>query len=165
MISKAENPWHVESIYTMQYYVCPSCTYKHVSKQNFVCHAFDIHPESVDFMKNIEDGSLSDILCPWDTNHFKNEEEDRIDMTTPISNFNLHEFEEDKLHPENDKSIPLQISKTPDILLKLEKKTKHEENDLNGENFQVITDEFQTIEEDIGSRSIDPFCLLECLCV
>ena len=64
MLPKTENPWNVVSIYTMQYYVCPSCTYKNVSKQDFVCHAFDIHPESVNFLKNIRDGSLMNILCP-----------------------------------------------------------------------------------------------------
>ena len=67
MLPKTENPWDVVSIYAMQYYVCPSCTYKHVSKQDFVFHAFDIHPESVNSLKNISDGSLLDILCPWNS--------------------------------------------------------------------------------------------------
>ena len=66
MLPKTENPWDVESIYMLQYFICPSCEYKHVAKQNFICHAFDAHQEeSVNYLKNINDGSLCDILCPW----------------------------------------------------------------------------------------------------
>ena len=94
MLPKTENPWDVESIYTMQYYVCPSCTYKHMSKQNFICHAFDAHlEESVDYLKNIKDGSLSDILCPWDSNDdYKN---DNILVDNIKS-----EFEDEIIHDE-----------------------------------------------------------------
>ena len=99
---KIENPWNVQTIYAMQYYVCPSCTYKHVSKQDFVCHAFDIHPESVYFLKNIKDGSLLDILCPWDSIiHRKNEnigEEEMISINVK------QEIEDDELYQENDKN-------------------------------------------------------------
>ena len=81
MLPKEENPWDIESIYVMQYFVCPSCTYKHISKQDFVCHAFDNHPESVNYLKNISDDSFNDILCPWDSNDFKTEEiDENIDL-------------------------------------------------------------------------------------
>ena len=138
MLPKTENPWDVESIYTMQYYVCPSCTYKHISKQNFICHAFDAHPEeSVDYLKNIKDGSLSDILCPWDSNHYKNEiaiVDDDIKPELDVNEY-LHEFEDEMDH----KSYKIaEISKSPNV---------------------SIDFEIPAIEEDAKFESIDPLKL------
>ena len=65
MISKEENLWNVESIYEFHYFNCPSCSYKNVLKQNFVNHSFTNHPESVNYLKKISDGSLNDITSPW----------------------------------------------------------------------------------------------------
>ena len=62
-----ENPWNIESLYDLQYFNCPACDFKNGSKQTFVCHAFSDHPESVEFLKNISDQSLNNILCPWNT--------------------------------------------------------------------------------------------------
>ena len=63
---KTENPWSVNSIYNFQYFNCPACTYKHSSKQEFVNHAYEFHPEVVDTLNEISDGSLCDVICPWD---------------------------------------------------------------------------------------------------
>ena len=58
--------WEVQSIYEFQYFNCPSCAFKHGSKQDFVNHISIAHPESVEFLRNIsDDESLGDILCPW----------------------------------------------------------------------------------------------------
>ena len=65
MAPKLENPWTVDSIYAFQYFNCPSCLYKGVSKQDFVCHAYNTHPESTEYFKNISDKSLNDVLLPW----------------------------------------------------------------------------------------------------
>ena len=63
---KLENPmWDVKSLYEFQYYNCPSCSYKSDYKQDFVNHTFNTHPESVDFFRKISDGSLDDIITPW----------------------------------------------------------------------------------------------------
>ena len=90
MLPRTENPWSVESIYTLQYFICPSCGYKHVSKQHFVCHAFETHPESVNYLKNIKDGSLCDVLCPWDSKNYKNVNDvmDNMDNLKPESDTN-----------------------------------------------------------------------------
>ena len=64
---KEKSPWNIECLYDLQFFNCPSCIYKHNSKQDFICHAYDTHPESVDYLKNIKDGSTSDILCPWES--------------------------------------------------------------------------------------------------
>ena len=74
LMPKLENPWEIKSIYELQYFNCPSCSYKNESKQDFICHAFDIHPDSVDYLRNLTDGSLNDILCPWDSNDYKLED-------------------------------------------------------------------------------------------
>ena len=54
-----ENPWHIYSIYELQYFICPSCEFKNQSKQEIVNHAYEIHPESIDFLTNIKDESLT----------------------------------------------------------------------------------------------------------
>ena len=66
-----ENPWNVQSLKELRYYNCPSCPFLHASKQDFICHAYDSHPESVNYLKKITDGSLEGILCPWDSNDYK----------------------------------------------------------------------------------------------
>ena len=35
------------------------------SKQRFIDHAYEIHPEAIDDLSAVQDGSLSDILLPW----------------------------------------------------------------------------------------------------
>ena len=72
METKVENPWDVKSIYEFYHFNCPTCLYKHSSKQDFVNHVANTHPESVDYLKNLSDGSLCDIETPW-----KSEESDQ----------------------------------------------------------------------------------------
>ena len=62
---KHENPWAIHSIYELQYFTCPGCVYKNHSKKEFINHAYEVHPEAVEYLNNIDDGSLSDIPCPW----------------------------------------------------------------------------------------------------
>merc|ERR1739848_470568 len=67
-ITKVENQWDVISIYELMYYHCPSCNYQINQKQKFVDHACKSHPEVIDNLKNIKDGSLDDIIFPWNSN-------------------------------------------------------------------------------------------------
>ena len=62
-----ENPWSIKSIYEFQYFNCPSCAFKRQSKQEFINHAYEVHPESIDYLQEIKDGSLSGTICPWNT--------------------------------------------------------------------------------------------------
>ena len=64
---KEENPWNVQSLYDLQYFNCPSpfCIYKNNSKQKFINHVYNAHPEKIYYLKNIKDGSMDDITCPW----------------------------------------------------------------------------------------------------
>ena len=61
-----ENPWSIQSIYELQYFNCPSCAFKRQSKQEFINHAYEVHPESIEYLNEIKDGSLSGTICPWD---------------------------------------------------------------------------------------------------
>ena len=59
------NPWkNIQSLYDLQFFICPSCPYVNNSKQKFVDHAFIHHPESDQYLRNIVDGSISDIETP-----------------------------------------------------------------------------------------------------
>ena len=69
-----ENPWNIHSIYEFQYFNCPTCIFRNQSKQEFVNHAYEFHPDSLDYLINITDESLDDITCPWDIKNIKLEE-------------------------------------------------------------------------------------------
>ena len=62
-----ENPWNIESLYDLQYFNCPSCTYKNNLKQEFIDHAYHFHPESSWYLNNISDGSMTDVEIPNET--------------------------------------------------------------------------------------------------
>ena len=57
-----ENPWNIGSIYELQYFNCPRCEFKDHTKQIFINHAFEYHHESVEFLTNLKDGSLNDVI-------------------------------------------------------------------------------------------------------
>ena len=88
-IGNLENPWNINSIYDLQYFTCPSCIFKKNSKQEFIDHAYKFHPESIDFLSNLIDNSLEDVICPWNEPSIKIEapeySEDR-DTGSPKSN-------------------------------------------------------------------------------
>ena len=65
LVLPKENPWQIQSIYDLRFYICPVCRYTNWSKQAFVIHATNAHPEAIENFKNISDGSLNDIDCPW----------------------------------------------------------------------------------------------------
>ena len=70
---KLEDPWKVQSLFEFQYFNCPSCEYKDYVIQDFIYHAFENHPESIEYLSNITDGSLEGILCPWNSNEYEAE--------------------------------------------------------------------------------------------
>ena len=69
------NPWQdIQSLYDLQFFICPSCPYVNNSKQDFVNHAYSNHPESDQYLRNIDDGSISDVDIPsGDYDDFKSE--------------------------------------------------------------------------------------------
>ena len=90
------NPWNIQSIYDLQYYNCPECIYKINSKQEFINHAYSFHPESEDYLRNIKDGSISDIDLPIDS---KFELKTDLDLSSYQSNnldIKIDEFKDTK---------------------------------------------------------------------
>ena len=45
---------------------CHATIFQADSKQDFVNHVHDLHVEAEEYFCKIEDGSLSDIFCPWE---------------------------------------------------------------------------------------------------
>ena len=60
-----ENPWNIDSLYKLQYFICPACIFTNHSKQEIINHAFEIHPDSIDFLTKIKDDSITDIIWPF----------------------------------------------------------------------------------------------------
>merc|ERR1712226_788297 len=100
-----------------QYFNCPSCLYKSVSKQDFVCHAFNTHPESTEYFKNISDKSLSDVLLPWmeDEENFQLQQKVKIEYKEDnnINNEEILDFDSGfhQNHPPNDRPEGLRTQK------------------------------------------------------
>ena len=83
-----KNPWDIRSIYELQYFNCPKCFYKDNSKQDFINHAFEMHPEAVGNLNKIVDGSLNDVTYPWNETNFINFKEELKPMVFyPSNNF------------------------------------------------------------------------------
>ena len=96
MTKLLKNPWDIQSIYELQFFICPSCEFIEFSKQEFVNHAHLSHFEAVDYLKNIVDGSLEDVNCPWNLHitEFKIEENDDEIITKNHENLNNLEIHE-----------------------------------------------------------------------
>ena len=66
------NPWtNIQSLYELQYFICPACPYRNNFKQEFINHACQSHPEAIEVFKSITDGSISDVSCPWNDHNIQ----------------------------------------------------------------------------------------------
>ena len=59
------SPWDVRSLYELQVYDCPECIFQDWSKQSFVNHATNSHPESIQYLSKIQDDSMDGVDAPW----------------------------------------------------------------------------------------------------
>ena len=48
-----ENPWKVNNLIQFLYYCCPECEFQDHSKENFIEHASNTHPKSIDCLKKL----------------------------------------------------------------------------------------------------------------
>ena len=90
--TKLKNPWSIQSIYQLQYFNCPTCDFKIHSKQKFIHHVHEKHPESIEHLEKIQDGSLDDVNCPWILITYFKSEDSRFDSKCDSkfdSNLNL----------------------------------------------------------------------------
>ena len=98
-----KNPWMVVSLYDLQYFNCPACAFKNYSKQTFVNHAYEIHPESIESLNNIQDNSMKDIICPWMIKEeAKNDNIFNVDY--PLDHDDYMEFDTKELDLDDNKS-------------------------------------------------------------
>ena len=109
------NPWTIQSLYDLQYFNCPACFFKDNSKQTFVNHAYELHPEAIGSLKNIQDESMRDVTHPWTLKEeVKNENNfddvDPFDQEDDYMNFETEEFNNDDkkniINNEISKTIP-----------------------------------------------------------
>ena len=92
------SPWDVRSLYELQVYDCPVCVFQDWSKQSFVNHAVQNHPESVQYLSNILDDSLIDVDCPWN----KSTDDDKKPFEDPlVDHFFDIEYQDDENYPED----------------------------------------------------------------
>ena len=107
-----ENPWNIQSIYELLFFNCPSCIFKNNSKQEFISHACELHPESIEYLKKINDKSINDIILP--SKH--------VAKQIKIEPQNIDEFVNDNTNTlEDTKDVnPIHIEKMLDI--KIEEK-------------------------------------------
>ena len=157
-----ENPWNVQSIYDLLYFNCPSCVYKNHSKQNFINHASDFHPESIEFLRKIKD-SLIDIVCPWELeskNRVKAENqqpEENYEMDKSIFNTGtIHDIKNEKIEDininVNQYCIPGDEAIEPNIVIKSEQQENEDNYDKisNTETVMNIEDQkFDDIDNNI----------------
>lgn len=76
-----DHPWALHSIFEFQFYNCPECDFKIKEKQEFVCHAYVDHPGSEEYLSLISDGSLSDVIFPWNDGQSHVIKEEQVDVS------------------------------------------------------------------------------------
>ena len=69
LATKTESLWNIKSLYEFQYFNCPACHFKteYFKTQDFVDHACTSHPESTNYLRNIDDGSMEDVYIPLES--------------------------------------------------------------------------------------------------
>ena len=91
------SPWDVRSLYELQVYDCPECVFQDWSKQSFVNHAIQNHPDSSKYLSNIQDDSLDDIDVPW---HENPDEKKPFDEAFEGNDLNI-EYQDKENHSED----------------------------------------------------------------
>ena len=95
-----ESPWNIQSLYDLQYFNCPSCDYKDYSKQEFVDHAYNSHPEAYPYLNKINDGSIDDVIIPNDETTLDFKSELDAGLSSPYNGLDvkIEEFEDNEIH-------------------------------------------------------------------
>ena len=106
-----DNPWNIQSIYELQFFLCPSCIFKNHSKQELINHAYEYHPDSIEYLMNIDDKSLIDIILPWNehTKEIKSEPQIHDEHISEQTN-----FVDDENHIHIDGMLDVEIEESED---------------------------------------------------
>ena len=107
---KVENPWDVESFYEFRYFNCPSCSNRYTFLQDFVNHANDTHPESINYLRKISDESICNLVVPPWTFESESEKPSKINVKKSdvnnefeVDNSEKTEFENPEIFQYNEK--------------------------------------------------------------
>ena len=142
MTEEMLNPWHIQSIYDLQYFVCPNCVFKNHSKQEFINHAYEMHPKSINYLYNIQDDSLKDIIFPKNVEKvkeeyiFKNSFDNHLELDIkPVEN-----IKEELILEESNDPLELETQKI------ITEKNESQVNQLDKKSIEAIKEEL-IIEE------------------
>ena len=79
--SIVESLWDAASFDEFRHFNCPSCPKHFTFLQDFVNHAYDAHPESINYLRKIYDKSIPNVVPPWT---FESELEKPSEMSVKI---------------------------------------------------------------------------------
>ena len=155
------NPWDVRSLYELQVYDCPECVFQDWSKQIFINHAVDNHPDSIQYLNNIQDGSLDDVeISCSNKSYFKNEdkenqvEEDIETNVVPENNSSITiKVKVDDLNRESDKDDDEQNQHQDETITEVAKIQDFDDN--YDSNQEVVENEPIRIPESLDTKSND----------
>ena len=162
MADEMLNPWHLQSIYDLQFFVCPSCVYKNHSKQEFINHAYEMHPKSLDYLHNIQDDSLKDIIFPNNVEKIKEESISEKSSDDPLK-LDIKSVETIKEEPilENSHNDPLEFD-TQEIATEIDKHLvdqidiKTEDIDIDDVHEHIETFHYEPLNKPDFVHNIEP---------
>ena len=106
MSFKQEINLNYKSLYDFQYFNCPACIFKDHSKQEFVNHVFENHPEISKKLRDITDDSIKDVIVPWN-----NLKEETLEKHLKVQNDVDSTINEDYNQTEKKRSIRKKVQK------------------------------------------------------
>ena len=169
MAEVMQNPWHIKSIYDLQYFNCPSCVFKNNSKQEFINHAFEMHPKYLDFLHNIQDDSLKDIIFPNNVEKIKEELIPEKSSDDPLKlDIKSVETIKEELILENSHNDPLELETqeiateiNEPLVNKIDINTEDKDNDIDNAHEQIETVQDYKLECSICSLAFSEESLLK----
>ena len=161
-----QNPWHIQSIYDLQYFNCPSCVFKNHSKQEFINHVYEMHQKSIYYLYHIQDDSLKDIIFPKDVEKIMEElileksVDDPLELDIKLifeeSNNNPLKLETQKIKTGENETIEDPIKLKMEVMETEENETLdnridgiHEHDKKHCANFNCDLDKHVKIKEDV----------------
>ena len=132
------NPWDVCSLFEFNYFCCPECEFKtrsysiEQSAQDFVNHASHNHPWAVNFLQQISDGSIDNIILSKENDssqvkvEIKQEPEEDFDLPLPEFEFEAGYLETEMCDELTYRGIKKSVQKKKIILKKPKKIDRNE---------------------------------------
>ena len=140
------NLWEFQSLYDLQFFNCPACDFKDKSKQAFVDHACNVHPESINYFMNVQDGSIGDIVCPWSKNDANTE-------IIHVDAIKQEEYENEKLIEDEEKF---------ENVLEIDDDVDCSWNEIEIKDEKIPTNENESLVETNGNNSLHSYNCESC---